>query len=79
MDKNRILTGILSILLVLVLIQTMEIRAMAEKVKSQDEKLLELEEITKKLAETNLTYRATGGADVALQKLKELPQMVGGC
>lgn len=81
MKKEKITTLALGVLLVVVLIQTVQLNVMASKVDVQDKELSELETNIKDLAEANLTTGgfSGGGGSLALEKLKELPQMVGGC
>lgn len=83
MGKEKIMAWIIGVLLVLVVIQTIQLNVIAGNINEQEKKLSELETNTKELAEANvstLTVKSTGGgASLALEKLKDLPQMVGGC
>lgn len=81
MKKEKFTGLVLGLLLVVVLIQTLQLSTMAAKVNAQESELGALETNIKQLAETNLTTGgfSGGGASLALEKLQELPQMVGGC
>lgn len=81
MDKNKTLIWILGILLAVVVVQAIQVNALSKKVNEQGGKLSELEASTQELSELNLTVKGVsgGGGSLALEKLKELPQMVGGC
>ncbi len=81
MKKEKITTLALGVLLVVVVFQTLQLNVMANKISAQETELGELETNVKTLAEADLTTGgfSGGSANLALDKLKELPQMVGGC
>ncbi len=84
MDTNKVLVGVIAILLVFSVIQTLQLNAMANDVKEQEGKITELEGGMQKLSGSNLadikTTAKTGASSVTSQPaVQNLPQMVGGC
>lgn len=80
MEKDKILVVLLGIFLVITIVQAIQLNSLSGKLEGQQAQIVGLEDSSQKLSETNLSIGAGGGgASLALDKLKELPQMVGGC
>lgn len=81
MEKDKILVVLLGIFLVITIVQALQLNSLSGKLEGQQAQIAGLEDSSQKLSETNLSIGAGGGggASLALAKLAELPQMVGGC
>lgn len=85
MDTRKILVGVIGILLVFSIIQTLQLNAIANDVGAQEGKIKSLETGMQKLYESNLegikttSGSSSGSSSLVGRQVQSAPQMVGGC